>query len=791
MASVAATFRRSEISPIWFGGRSRRPVGFRRTPVASTETSMNHRLLFLLAACGLSANSQTWSTFLDPSRAIDWTRGVGFTLPSYTVLCPIQPSLTANAVSAAAANTTAIQNALASCDSTRNVVNIPAGTYYVNGWSYGPQGQQVVRGAGPMATTVIPLTTVGCGGLWLGICMIPNNPQGHSSGSQVPPSGTQQCRWTAGYAKGATTITLSDCGSPPAPNQLLILLQANDTADTGGVYICDSHTTGCALETGAYDGPTRAGVTYSQEQVVWMNGVSENADGTYRVSISPGIYFNNIRAAQTPYARWPNTVQNEGLENLTVQHTAFYFYVPNGAGFEPGRYIQGATSGTTAEIQSVWGPDARGNYILYCVLEENGPIRAGETIRQTLTRGGASTGVQTTARSGQAGVNTAVAMFNCYQCWVKNVRSLEAGRNHVWLFQALQPVVRDSYFYEAQTHGSMSYAIELSMTSGALIENNIFQQVTNSLMFEQGAGSVVAYNYEVDNLFGGPYMQSAHSSHNAGNSMNLWEGNNFRSIWADNGWGSSSDITYFRNLLSGWQSGKTVTTNPILNWSFTRAYNAIGNVMGQPGYHDTYESYATSSAGGVNGSKTNRSIYTLGWSQEGRCHASPLAACDPLVRSTLMRWGNYDTVNDAVRWDSTEASPGAVPYVSANFDSHHFTALAHTLPASLYYTSKPSWWPATKPWPPIGPDVSAGNVGICSGKYAGAQATSSSQCMGGALTGAWASHATSIPAHDCYLDIMNGPPDGTGNVLSFDANLCYGSSRIKPAHPTKRGSTVQ
>ena len=30
----------------------------------------------------------------------------------------------------------------------------------------------------------------------------------------------------------------------------------------------------------------------------------------------------------------------------------------------------------------------------------------------------------------------------------------------------------------------------------------------------------------------------------------------------------------------------------------------------------------------------------------------------------------------------------------------------HSLPDSLYLSSKPSWWPASVPWPPIGPDVS-------------------------------------------------------------------------------------
>ena len=162
------------------------------------------------------------------------------------------------------------------------------------------------------------------------------------------------------------------------------------------------------------------------------------------------------------------------------------------------------------------------------------------------------------------------------------------------------------------------------------------------------------------------------------------------------------------------------------------------------------------------------------------------------MRSTLMRWGNYDVVHAATQWNATEASPGAVAYVNANFSSSYFGSLAQTLPSSLYYSTTPSWWSSGKAFPPIGPDVSTGNVGTCSGgNYPGAQATSSSQCAGGTLAAAWAAHVTSIPAEDCYLSVMGGPPDGSGSILSFDASTCYNdSSGTPPAPPTGLNATV-
>jgi hypothetical protein len=312
-------------------------------------------------------------------------------------------------------------------------------------------------------------------------------------------------------------------------------------------------------------------------------------------------------------------------------------------------------------------------------------------------------------------------------------------------------------------------------------------------MFGQGSGAVVGYNFSIDNVYttSPSFATGAYSVHNAGNGMNLWEGNNFLGIWADDAWGSSTSATFFRNMLVGWQNGKSDSTFPIMMRSFNRAFNIVGNVLGQPGYHNQYQAYSTSATGGVGAASEKTSIYSLGWAGTGATCGSP--TCDQLVFSTLMRWGNYDTATSGTKWDSTEASPTAMPYVKGNFTSSYFSSLAHTLPASLYYGSKPPWWPATKAWPPVGPDVYSGNLGICSGTYNGAQATVGGQCSGGTLSVAYASHVNSIPAQDCYLNAMHGPPDGTGNVLSFDAGLCYGnisSGTTRPASPTELTATA-
>jgi hypothetical protein len=549
---------------------------------------------------------------------------------------------------------------------------------------------------------VILTTNVSCTGLGSAICMLGNNYSYSGAGAVLPPSGIYQCLWTGGFSQGSTSITLSSCGGTPPLNAILVLDQANDTSDTNGVYICDGSTKNCTYE-GVRNSPGRVinGVQYSEQQVVYTTGVTSLGGGSYSVTISPGIANTNIRAGQTPGAWWPGFVQNDGLENLTID--------------------------------------------------------------------------------GALAANGTLTMFSCYECWARNVAFLNGARNSVMLYQSLRDVVRDSYFYGAQSSAQTSYNIESDTSSSFLVENNIMQQVTTPININGGSvGSVVGYNFAVKTIFEtGVSPWPIFASHSNGNNFNLLEGNVANGSWMDNASGPSDQTTIFRNLFAGWQAASTGSTIPFHFLALNRNINFIGNILGQPSYHNQYQTYATSTSTGTGAASENTSIYSLGWGGTGpTCTYSSgqSTICDPLTFSTAMRWGNYDVVNAAVRWDSTEASPGAVTYVSANFTSAYFGSLAHTLPASLYYNTKPSWWPSGKAWPATGPDVSSGNVGICTGTYAGSQATSAGQCTGGTLSSAWASHVTSIPAQDCYLNVMGGPPDGSGSVLNFDANVCYASA---------------
>jgi hypothetical protein len=186
-------------------------------------------------------------------------------------------------------------------------------------------------------------------------------------------------------------------------------------------------------------------------------------------------------------------------------------------------------------------------------------------------------------------------------------------------------------------------------------------------------------------------------------------------------------------------------------YSFNRYFNIVGNVLGLAGYHTNYESYTTVT-GSQNGSSCDTSIYRLGWG--GNCSNSDNRG-DPTLRSTLMRWGNYDTKNAASRFLASEVPTGLSDYPNA-------VPANNTLPPSFYLNSKPTWWPSAKAWPLIGPDVTGGNIS------------------------GFAGHAYTTPAHDCFTSI-------SGNVANFNATACYGggTSVQQPVPPSGLQAVVQ
>lgn len=370
-----------------------------------------------------------------------------------------------------------------------------------------------------------------------------------------------------------------------------------------------------------------------------------------------------------------------------------------------------------------------------------------------------------------------ITFFNAIDSWVKGVRSIDTGKAHVELGNSQRITVRDNYFYLTQNSVSQSYGIETFNSSDVLIENNIFQYIAAPWMINGPcSGCVLGYNFGINDYFtlSTGYVAAASNHHTAGVEMILTEGNIGAQIYGDNFHGTHNLMTHFRDYIQGNEpacyngtpfSFSPCTTNqvPFDVRAYSRLYNIIGSVLGQTSVHTIYENY-------TGGPTSGKPIYNLGFGNTGGINCPPTCFTvppDTLVRSTLYRWGNWDTVTNATRWCGNSSNTGWA--TTCNSTSEVPTGLSsyaqavpstETLPASFYLSSKPSFFTASKPWPPIGPDVTGGNISGVGG------------------------HAYTIPAQDCYLNVMGGPNDGTGPVLSFNANTCYSQTVVPPAATT-------
>ena len=350
-------------------------------------------------------------------------------------------------------------------------------------------------------------------------------------------------------------------------------------------------------------------------------------------------------------------------------------------------------------------------------------------------------------------------IFNGYGIWLKNIRSMNSKQKHVWMYQSAHTTIRDSYFYGTQAAASESYATDTFTGGDQLIENNIFHHIASPMLNEGGEGTVQAYNFAIDDYYtnGGnatQWQQASSYQHGIGNAFLLWEGNAGIALTADDIHGVSDFITAFRNYWNGRDpaggssGGKTQSTNAIQLEAYNRYYNIIGNVLGTSGYHTRYESAPTSATDSGSSTNSNVSVFTVGFSGNEGTFGFGIAN-DLFAKTSMMRWGNYDTVTAAARWNATEVPTGLSQYANA-------VPPDHTLPTSLYLSSKPAWFTTLfggVTWPAIGPEVTGGQL----------------------ISG----HVFKIPAQLCYENTSK-----TNGILNFNANNCYSSTGVGPSTPT-------
>lgn len=606
---------------------------------------MPTRVIGLAMLVVLAISATTHAQVLDASRSIDWsTAGIVGGVPTRTTIC---------ATFSAGATAAQINSAIAACPSGQ-VVKLNAGTYSIGGLMFDNKSDVTLRGAGANQTFITFSSPVSCGGLSSNICV-------KSVDSNYADSPSHTATWSAGYTRGATSITLSSTTNLSVGRLLILDQENNSDTDTGTIWVCS--TTDVCSNGGPGGGGRPGPPRREQQQIVTVTNISGST-----VTITPGLYMPNWSAGLNPGAWWSDsTVTGVGIEDLSLDHH---------------------------------------------VSDE------------------------------QAGIT----FMNATNCWVKGIRSLVANRNHVWLYLSAKNIVRDSYFYSSENNASESYGIEQFQAADNLIENNILHHITAPIIANSANGSVVSYNYLFDDdYWNTAWMQASNYHHATGTNFLLHEGNEGVGLVFDNVHGPAFFVTAFRNYFTGFENmAQSAQTIPIHIYAYSRYHNIVGNVVGTTGYHTTYECLPISQAWGDCGGPgqigsigDNTSVFTVGWNGNGGTGYD--GGNDPIAASTLMRWGNYDTVTSTARFQSSEVPSGLSLYANP-------VPGTQTLPTSLYLSAKPGWWRATMPWPAIGPDVTGG-------------------------TGP-GSHVYKNPAHTCY-----DASSKTNGVVNFDAATCYAPRR--------------
>ena len=665
---------------------------------------------FIQIALLLSASlsfGQAWSGLLAPARATDWTSAGAGTIPNRTTYCTTTACNTLcgtpqsdTTCHGGTVTSTTITNAINSASSGQ-VIRIPDGTFSVAGFLIGVSNISL-RGAGPNKTFLtLSGSGYGCNGPDAAICVW--NGDGNWWGG--PDNGP--ISWTASsYAQGTSTITLASHANLKV-GTLLMLLQEDDTSNSGTGWLdCGAQASFCSQQ-GASNSQW---VTYyysgngaTEVQNVTVTGCGTSTYGasctSNTVTFTPAIRAPNWTSSKSPEAIWPSNLPltGVGIESLSLD-----------------------CSGVSVN----------------CVQFE------GDTMS-----------------------------------WVEYVRTSSIGSLHYAVDMSSHITIFSSYMYGG-SGSSEAYGVDSENGSADnLALNNICNHNANCMAAEGGdSGTVFAYNYSTDDYFGPGAYQQGPFTHSAGNHMELWEGNQFPDIQNDIIHGPSNSGTVYRNYLSGLDSVsassyngqvKTIGTTALNIGATNRYYNVVANVLGTSGYHTLYTDSApnTTACSLTNEWTSVFPVYLLGYSDQwggaftsGCGLGSPNINNDLNVASTLMRWGNYDTVTAAVRectagsstpctGDETGSSANTYPGISSP---------STTFPASFFLSSAPSWWVflsgTAAPFPANGPDVTGGNVSNVSG------------------------HANLNPAANCYLNVMGGSTTGSSGWLTFNPSACYGAS---------------
>jgi chitodextrinase len=688
-----------------------------------------------------AANTSTslWSGIIDPSRAIDWTKA-GFTIQEPASQCANQTGSYSPSGGDDAANINAL---IAGCTSGGYVL-LSSGSFQFTsaGLIVHAISNVVLRGAGPTNTKLL-MTNHSCPGLAY-VCVY-GNPRGaqgiYASGGGGSTTWTGDNGVAGSYAKGDTVLNFGST-TGLSVGQMIILDQDNDS------YGFPTSGTGCSESGTTVTCNTTIPHNFSIGDTVAVGGKADPANNDCGQGTAAG------------YAGWwavtavPTSTSFQYAANTAGLAVCTGGYASKDTG---GVFVSNVQGQTIAQNSTYIGRSCPDTYNPMCqagkVSQRNQTevhvITAINGTNITITaalmmnnwRASQNPGVFWTASSpsgynindgienltidssvGAYASGGTIVFSNSYKSWLRNTRVICGDRQLVDIAASSNIDVMDNYFAESRNGTSETYGVLDDVTSSNnLIQNNIFQHFPAAIISNNDHGSVIAYNYTVDNAYGQVGWLGQGINIHGDSGMVLFEGNNTPGIDSDDIHGMSPGLTLFRNRLRGNDTpAKSQALYANVLSSYNRGTNLIANVLGTVGSETQYKQTGGTTSSGY--------IYWFdGVGQNGTNIPD-----DPLVTFTSLRWGNYDTVTGAIHWCGNSSNTGwsttcssiseiptnGVTYISGNTvpTVGDTGAGQAALPTSLYLSGQPSFWTvapslgSTPPWPALGPDVTTGTA---------------------------------------------------------------------------------
>lgn len=309
---------------------------------------------------------------------------------------------------------------------------------------------------------------------------------------------------------------------------------------------------------------------------------------------------------------------------------------------------------------------------------------------------------------GTGTVANAIYMVQCNNSWISGVKVIQPTNRHTIITESIQCTVITNYFDKVNGHAANTSGVEMyRLCSGMRVEDNILDECNIVL----DAGGMFSNNVFLNNFIKDPYQNPAEGvylqyqglwmNHGPHNVMMLCEGNYTNGVISDGYFGSSSDITVFRNRLHGYAPTGTSDNSmsvALKRWSYD--WNIVGNLLGRNGvtlvYKPTTSGYNTGS---------NEAVLELGYPNSGN-HGFT----NTVPPASWNNPGSGPGDNQYRDLDVRDIADGGRTLIHGNYDffndaTTNAAGQETSLPASLFYAAKPAYF-GSLPFPLIGPDVS-------------------------------------------------------------------------------------